>query len=224
MNRINRTALMAVLVLASSLLCQRDSFAEERLSSKPDEALQLLLDGNQRFTAGESVHPGQSGERRSETANGQKPVAAVLSCADSRVPPEVIFDQGLGDIFTVRVAGHVLDNTSLGSLEYAVEHLGVSLIVVLGHERCGAVGAALTAKHLPGHLVALTERIKPAIEKVRTSKSGEPDVESCVHEHSKLVAEELRKAPPVISSMVQAGKVKVVSGRYDLDTGVVEIH
>ena len=109
-----------------------------------EEALQMLRAGNARFVAQARLHPHQTVARRMEVATGQQPFATIVGCADSRVPPEIIFDQGIGNLFVVRVAGTVLDDSALGSIEYAVEHLGAHLIVVLGHERCGAVGATWT--------------------------------------------------------------------------------
>ena len=134
----------------------------------PVEALQRLKTGNQRFVASKLQHPHQSAERRTELATSQHPFAIVLGCADSRTAPEVVFDQGLGDIFVIRVAGNVLNDETLGSIEYGVEHLGAQLIVVLGHERCGAVKAArelIAAKaEAPGHIQSLIKAIQPAVE------------------------------------------------------------
>jgi carbonic anhydrase len=109
----------------------------------PDDARTQLMQGNARYVAAKMKHPTQSAERRIEVAKGQHPVAVVLGCADSRVPPELLFDQGLGDLFTVRVAGNIADDAVIGSIEYALEHLGATLVMVLGHERCGAVQAAV---------------------------------------------------------------------------------
>jgi carbonic anhydrase len=190
-------------------------------NSSQEQVLTELLAGNKRFASGERVSFHQDSARLKEVSTGQKPIAAVISCSDSRVPPEVIFDHGLGDLFVIRTAGHVVDNTTLASLEYAVEHLGVSVVIVLGHERCGAVTATVTGGHLPGHLTALTERIKPAIGE--TTGNTKPDIEKCIGDNSRYVANQLTKAAPVISEFVASGKLKIVAGKYDLDTGLVEL-
>ena len=137
-------------------------------SVAPAEAISKLKEGNGRYTSGNLQHPGQTTERRTELANVQHPFAVIVSCSDSRVPPEIVFDQGLGDLFIVRVAGNVINDEGLGSIEYAVDHLGSRLILVLGHQRCGAVQAAketIAAKgKAPGHIESLVTAIKPAVE------------------------------------------------------------
>jgi carbonic anhydrase len=132
-----------------------------------DQALQELMNGNKRYVAAELAHPNQTAARRAEVAKGQDPFAIIVGCSDSRVPPEIIFDQGLGDLFVTRVAGNIVDDVVLGSIEYAAEHLGVPLIVVLGHKRCGAVEAAAKGGDAPVHIRSLVEAIKPAIKKAK---------------------------------------------------------
>ena len=138
-----------------------------------DEALQRLLDGNERFVAETQSHPHQNSARRIELGNGQAPFAAVLACADSRVPPEVLFDQGLGDLFVVRVAGNIINDQLLGSLEYAAAHLHTPLIMVMGHTKCGAIGAVASGAELEGHIASLAPAIQPAVDKVK-DQDGEP--------------------------------------------------
>src|SRR5213594_1967927 len=137
-------------------------------SVAPAEAISKLKEGNGRYTSGNLQHPGQTTDRRTELAKSQYPFATVVSCSDSRVPPEIVFDQGLGDLFIVRVAGNVLNDEGLGSIEYAVDHLGTRLILVLGHQRCGAVQAAketIAAKgKAAAHIQSLVTAIKPAVE------------------------------------------------------------
>jgi carbonic anhydrase len=143
------------LTLIFSISVAATSFAADAPPSggpTPDQALQRLMEGNQRFVSGKVTHPSQSSARRSEISTGQKPFAAILSCADSRVPPELIFDQGLGDLFVVRVAGNTVNEEGLGSLEFGTKVLGAPLLLVLGHTKCGAVDAALQGKPLPGHI------------------------------------------------------------------------
>lgn len=131
--------------------------------------MQKLIDGNKRYVEGKFIHPNQSAERRMELSKDQNPFAVILSCSDSRVPPEIIFDQGIGDLFIIRVAGNIISNEVLGSIEYAVEHLDVGLVVVLGHERCGVVSAAVAGGEVHKHISSLVEAILPA---VKTAESG----------------------------------------------------
>jgi len=148
-------------------------------------------------------------------------VAVILGCADSRVPPEVIFDQGLGDLFVVRVAGNVVDDIVLGSIEYAAAHLHTPLIVVLGHFRCGAVGATVAGGELEGHLPGLAAAIQPAVDRVK----GLPGdlVDHAVRANARMVADQLESSAPVLAELVEAGRLKIVATCYDLDTGAVEL-
>ena len=145
----------------------------------------------------------------------------ILGCADSRVPPEVIFDQGLGDLFVVRVAGNVVDDIVLGSIEYAAAHLHTPLIVVLGHFRCGAVGATVAGGELEGHLPSLAAAIQPAVDRVK----GLPGdlVDHAVRANARMVADQLESSAPVLAELVEAGRLKIVATCYDLDTGAVEL-
>ncbi|MBI5016271.1 MAG: carbonic anhydrase [Deltaproteobacteria bacterium] len=187
----------------------------------PEEALKRLAEGNQRYVAAKASHPDQTPERRTQVAGGQSPFAIVLGCADSRVPPEVLFDQGLGDLFTVRVAGNVLDDAGLGSLEYAADHLGVHLLVVLGHERCGAVDAAVKGGEAEGRVKYLVKALKPAVS---AAKGLPGDVlDNAVRANVALVVKQLKTSKPVLAELVEDGKLAVVGARYDLDTGIVEI-
>jgi carbonic anhydrase len=188
----------------------------------PAEALKLLLDGNQRFVGGKLEHPNQTPERRTEVAKGQHPFAAVLACADSRTPPEIIFDRGLGDIFTVRVAGNVADKVVIESLDYSVKHLGVRVVMVLGHRRCGAVIAAVE-----GHEGTADQDVGPMLTELRPAVAesknmpGDP-VENAVRENVLLVIKNLESSAE-LSAMVKAGNLKIVGGIYDLDTGKIEM-
>jgi carbonic anhydrase len=200
--------------------------SEETLRGiNPTRALHALLSGNKRFVAGRMLHPRQGVLRRTQVAPSQQPLAAILSCSDSRVPPEIVFDQGLGDLFVIRVAGNTADDVALGSLEYAVEHLGVHLVLVLGHERCGAVQAAhdlLTkGELLHGHIAALVVPIVPAVQAAQTM-SGDV-VDNAVTANVRRVAAQLRTTAPILSSHVQKGTLKVVGARYGLESGVVTL-
>jgi carbonic anhydrase len=187
----------------------------------PDTALKRLLDGNQRFVQQKANHPDQSKARLQEVAQAQHPFATILSCADSRVPPEILFDEGIGDLFDVRIAGNVVNPEILGSLEYAVAALGSPLIMVLGHERCGAVTAAVKGKPLIGHLGSFVKAIEPAVKSVK-GKSGDP-VENAVIANVQYQVGELKQRSVLLTQQILAGKLKIVGGRYDLDTGEVSL-
>ena len=186
-----------------------------------DEALQKLLAGNQRYVTNGVLHPDQSPERRTELAKAQAPFAIILTCADSRVSPEIVFDQGLGDLFVLRNAGNVLDDHTIGSMEYAVEHLHTPLIVVMGHEKCGAVSAAVAGGEAPGHLQSVVDALEPAVEQTK-GQAGDP-VDNAVRANAQRMAGILTHVEPILSEAIKAGKLKVAAGRYDLDSGQVEI-
>jgi carbonic anhydrase len=186
----------------------------------PDAALQKLIDGNKRFVERRRQNPNQTLARVTEVAQTQKPYAAILGCADSRFPSEIIFDQGIGDLFVCRVAGNVATPEEKGSLEFGTLVLGAKLLMVIGHERCGAVKAAIEGGELPGQIGSLTAAIKPAVERSK-SQSGDK-VENAVKENVRLQIENLKKST-VIADLIQQGKLKVVGGYYDLDTGAVSM-
>jgi carbonic anhydrase len=194
--------------------------ATEAPKVTPAEARKLLVEGNARFAAGATQHPRQTPARRAELSASQHPVAVILGCADSRTGPEILFDQGLGDLFVVREAGNVVDDHALGSIEYAVEHLHTPLIIVLGHERCGAIGAArdtLAAHaHAEGHIESLVAAIRPAVE----ATAGQ-DAEATCKANVRNVVKALRSSDPLLRHMAQEGKVEVLGAYYDLDTGTV---
>jgi carbonic anhydrase len=156
-----------------------------------------------------------------ETAVAQYPFASILGCADSRVPAEIVFDQGLGDLFVVRLAGNVVSPTAIGSLEFATAVLGSQLIVVLGHERCGAVQAAIKGELIPGRIGTFVEDIKPALARVK-NKSGDA-VDNAVVANVQYQVELLQGTSSMLTPLIQEGKLKIVGGRYDLDTGEVTI-
>jgi len=186
----------------------------------PAEAISKLKEGNGRYTSGNLQHPGQTSERRAELAKTQHPFATILSCSDSRVPPEIVFDQGLGDLFIVRVAGNVINDEGLGSVEYSVDHLGSRLILVLGHQNCGAVKAAretIAAKgNAPGHIESLVTAIKPAVE-----ATAKEDLDATIKANVKQVVQALRSSTPILKAEVDSGKIQVIGGYYSLDTGAV---
>lgn len=190
-------------------------------SLSPDAALKRLIAGNQRFVQQKSIHPHQLRDRLKEVAQTQHPYVALLSCADSRVPPEILFDEGIGDVFDIRVAGNIVTPEVLGSLEYAVEMLNTPLVMVLGHERCGAVTAAVQAEPLPGSIGSLVKAIKPAIDKLdRTSADL---VDRAVVANVQYQIETLKRKSPLLSQRLLQGKLSLVGGRYDLDSGEVAL-
>jgi carbonic anhydrase len=212
---------IAVVGLGVLLCCALPLRAEEAKGVSADEALARLLEGNKRFVEMKLAHPDQDIACRTALSKGQQPFAIILGCSDSRVPPEVIFDQGLGGLFVVRVAGNVADDIGIASMEYAVEHLGSRLIVVLGHERCGAVTAAVKGGELPGHLPVLMTALKPAVDKSKGA-AGDP-VDAAIVANVGITAAQLRGSKPILAEMVEKGEIKIVGGRYDLDTGAVEL-
>jgi len=212
----------------------------------PAEAISRLKQGNARYTSGKEQPPesseersymatnsyenagmiflgmtaDQAAKRRGELTKSQHPFAIIVSCSDSRVPPEIVFDQGLGDLFVLRVAGNVINDESLGSIEYAVDHLAVRLIVVLGHQRCGAVKAAketIAAKgKAPAHIESLVQAIRPAVE--ATVKG---DLEAIVEANVKNVVQAVRSSTPILKPKVDSGELRVIGANYSLDTGGV---
>ncbi|BAY20707.1 carbonic anhydrase [Calothrix sp. NIES-2100] len=189
-------------------------------SLTPDAALQKLIEGNQRFVQHQPQYPDQSAARLQEVAQAQHPFATILSCADSRVPAEIVFDQGIGDIFDVRIAGNIATPEARGSIEYAVTLLGSPLLMVLGHERCGAVTAAVQNEALLGDISTFVKAIKPAVAKVK-NQPGDA-VDNAVVANVQYQIERLKRSP-LLSDRLKSGKLKIVGGRYDLDTGKVTI-
>jgi carbonic anhydrase len=183
----------------------------------PDSALKRLLEGNQRFVDGKRQNPNQSHLRLQETAVAQYPFASILGCADSRVPAEIVFDQGLGDLFVVRVAGNVASQTAIGSLEFSTAVLGSQLIVVVGHSRCGAVLAAAKGDPLPGRIGIFVEEIKPAVARVR-AKTGDLE-ENAIIANVQYQAQKLAESSTILGGLIKEGKLKIVGGRYDLAAG-----
>ncbi|MEU5566396.1 carbonic anhydrase [Micromonospora musae] len=191
----------------------------------PTEALRRLLRGNQRFVTGHSRHPHQSLDDLHELAAGQHPFAVTIGCADSRVAPELLFDQGLGDLFDNRVAGNIVDDLLLGSVEFAVEEFGSPLVVVLGHERCGAISATIdtirSGATPPGHIGTIVDSLRPVVEPV-LDRPGDP-VENGVRANVKAQVRSLLDRSPILAEKVHEGALAVVGARYDLDNGRVTL-
>jgi carbonic anhydrase len=222
--KILPVARMLLLVVGFALVAPRSNAREPDDATftkvSPSESLRELKGGNQRYVSGKLNHPRRDSDRRDEVAASQHPFAIVLGCADSRTPPEVLFDQGLGDLFVVRVAGNVLDDNVLGSIEYAVEHFHTGLVVVLGHQRCGAVKAAkdtiAAGATAPPHIDSLVRAIQPVIE-----ANPKADLDETVKANILYVAKTLRATGPVLKAKNDTGKIVIVGAYYSLDTGKV---
>ncbi len=187
----------------------------------PDQEIKSLMAGNQRFVEGKTTAPNRSMARLREVAKGQKPSAAFLSCADSRVPIEILFDQGFGDTFVCRVAGNTATPEETGSLEYGAAVLGVKVLMVLGHESCGAVKAGLEGTEVPGSIAAVLDQVKPAVAMVK-DKKAKGALDEAIANNVKLQVAKLGTSP-VLSSLVKEGKLKIVGAVYDLDEGKVKM-
>jgi carbonic anhydrase len=209
--------------IAGTLMVTLALIADMRVQDKPPSAADVLAElkaGNEHHATKHYQHPHQTAARQRELATTQHPHATILSCADSRVAPEIVFDQGLGDLFDVRVAGNVAGDTEIASIEYAADHLGVPVVVVLGHQRCGAVTAAAEPGEAPGHLPVLIAAIRPAVEQAR----GMPGdaIDNAVRINVENVVRQLTGSQPVLAGMTAAGRLQVVGAVYSLDTGRIE--
>ncbi len=181
----------------------------------PADALEALYRGNARFAAGTITAPHRNMQRLKEVAAGQQPFAAFLGCADSRVPVEIVFDQGFGDVFVTRIAGNVADPAIIGSLEFGVEVLGAQVLFVLGHSKCGAVSATLKGDAVPGQISTLYQHIR------RAAKESNGDLAVAIRRNVELQAEILSEASPVLAKRIADGRLLVAGGVYDLETGKV---
>lgn len=200
---------------------------KEQVYQRPEvvnaaQARQLLVDGNKRFSSGQLLKKNMGSTRLEELCTkGQKPFAVILCCSDSRVPPELIFDQALGDIFIIRVAGNVISPIVMGSIEYGVEHLHVPLLVILGHENCGAVKATVDGGEAPGNIADIVEKIKPSADKARaTGATGGALYELTCDENIKAMKAEVEKSE-IVKELIEHGKLQVVSAKYCLSNGEV---
>lgn len=204
-------------------------FVASALSEGPgvtaEQAMALLVDGNARFVRGDVIHPNQREDRRKGTSlNGQHPFVTVLSCADSRVPAEILFDRGIGDVFSVRVAGNVAAVDEIGTIEYGVEHLGTPLLVVLGHTQCGAVTAVVKGEQVGGNIPQLVAPIVPVAERVKAAMAGQEVnavVAAAIEENVWQVIDDIFKGSPIVRHLVQEGKLSVQGAMYVLESGTV---
>lgn len=186
-----------------------------------EEVVEMLLQGNKRFVSGSLIHPNHCEESRQSVMHQQEPIATVLTCADSRVPPVDIFDQGIGDLFVVRVAGNIIGDHTLGSIEYAVAHLHTPLIIVMGHSSCGAITAVASGANLGGHMATLAPPIQTAIKNI---KDVEGDlITNASKEVACQIARSIETSEPIIADFVADGTVKVIAAYYDLQSGIVSV-
>jgi carbonic anhydrase len=191
----------------------------------PADPLGELINGNAAYLRDKPRHVHEDAARRKETAEGQHPFVTVVSCSDSRVPPEILFNQGLGDVFSIRVAGNVVDTDEMGSVEYGVDHLGTPLLVVLGHTKCGAVTAVATHAETHGHIPALLAKVRPAVDatKARFPDLADKDlVPEAIKANVLHTMADLLQSSPGVRERVKAGKLSVVGGVYSISTGAVE--
>ncbi len=209
-----------ILFLSLSLFLLSTVFAlasENVKSVNAELAVQKLVEGNSRFISEKYANNNISVDYRKELAKGQHPFAVIVTCSDSRVSPEIIFDQGLGDLFVIRTAGEVVDSLEIGSIEYAVEHLGAKLVVVLGHEACGAVNAAISGGEMPKNIATIIEEIKPAVEKAKNQKGNLAD--NAIINNVNLIVNKIDSKSDVLKEMKD---VKVVGAVYSLTNSKVE--
>jgi len=217
MNTISKRSLIISISLCSFavLLFAKD---HPEASVGADDALARLKEGNARFATSTVSTEKPTAAKRAETAQAQHPFAIILACADSRTAPEIVFDQNIGDLFVIRTAGNLVDDHALGSIEYAVAHLGARLVLVLGHQRCGAVKAALDSDTAPGHVQSLVRDIQPAVKAMKGKEGDATDL--VVAENAHLMAARIRREAKLGEL---AKEVRIISGVYDLDSGKVEL-
>ncbi len=214
---VSRRAAVSAMGVAGALWIHNSSLGQEEIAAPqtPEEALKALYRGNERFSAGKSISAHRDLDRVRMVAPKQNPFAAFLGCADSRVPIEIVFDQGFGDLFVTRIAGNVASSENIGSLEFGTQILGCKIIYVLGHSACGAVSATMKGEEVPGQISGLFQHIRPAV------KGANGDLDKAIRENVKNQAMIIAESSPVISKLVKRGELIVTGGIYDLSTGQV---
>jgi carbonic anhydrase len=211
---VTQTAILSILLLAAHALA-----GEDRIPA-PETALEWLKYGNERHQAGKPIHWHQSADRRRQVASRQRPYAAVLTCSDSQVPPEILFDQGLGDLYVVRVPGNIVGEKELASMEFAAHELAVPVVLVLGHQNCSLVRAAVKGDRPPGHVGSLVASLAAAIDKARSMPGDAQD--NAARANVEAAVRKIAMAEPVLDHLAASRKLKVVGGYYSLETGAVE--
>jgi len=223
---MQRISLAMLILIVAAALASPTLATSANPGVSADEAMRVLKAGNARYVEAKLQHPHQDQARRAMTAaQGQHPLATVLTCSDSRVPAEIIFDQGIGDLFVVRVAGNVAATDEIGSSEYAVDHLAAPLVVVLGHSQCGAVTALVDDTRLPPNIANLVAPIKPAVDKAREANpQAAKDVllKAAITDNVWQAMEDMLRQSPIIREKVRDNQVQVVGALYDLDSGQVQ--
>ncbi|UJP66152.1 carbonic anhydrase [Mongoliitalea daihaiensis] len=222
-------AIFSSLILTFFIIACKPTPVDQHLEEVPKEnLLEILLEGNQRFAEDHPIHPDQTLTRLRDLAKGQHPVAAIVSCSDSRVPPELVFDQGLGDLFVIRNAGNIVGDYEIGSLEYAIEHLEVPLVIILGHTNCGAIGAFVDHQHDHSH--HYSEYIQKIIDFIESEEEEQalprdiPDFyEKAIEANILHGVHALKKALPSVDSLVAEKKLRIVGAIYDMETGKVRV-
>lgn len=232
--RIACLAVMTIFVLALFLMsgCNTQqatttepkavTYTRPDVVASADESMQLLIEGNDRFTSGKTLEKDISDTRKENlVTDGQTPFAVIVTCSDSRLPPELLYDQALGDLFVIRLAGNIVDPVAIGSVEYGVGVLGSPLLVVLGHTKCGAVMATVDGKAVPGSIGSIVAKIQPAVEKARaTGATGDDLIELAADLNIEAVIAELETSP-IVKSLVDEGKLTVISAKYHMHNGEV---
>lgn len=188
-----------------------------------NDPLSKLLEGNARFVSNKPIHPDETVERKKEITEHQKPFAAIISCSDSRVPPEIVFDQGLGDLFVIRTAGNLIGDIEFGSLEYALEHLGVKLIVVLGHQNCGVIKAFLSEEKETGYIAHLVSLVENKEEEKKAILAEGDKVNNCVLANIENSVRQIKEACPVLLKHAANSGIKIIGAEYDLSSGKVDV-
>jgi len=219
---MKKTTLVFLLFFLTIAVVSLASSSEPAMA--PDDAMILLKEGNARYVAGQSTHPRQAQDRRTELAKGQHPFATVIGCSDSREPLEILFDQGLGDLFVIRVAGNVAGPDEIATVEYGVGHLGTPIVLVLGHTSCGAVTAVVQNAKAHGHLPFLLNQIKPAVTKAKAwnpTSSGDELLNKTIKANVWLTMENLIRKSHEVSERVKKGQLLLVGGIYDINSGAV---
>ena len=214
--RMGAAAVVPAAAVGALAAQQSHGAPDARAPATPDAALQALMEGNRRFAQGRANNPNRTLARLQELGTRQAPFAAVLACADSRLPVEILFDQGFGDVFVTRVAGNIATSEVIGSLEYATEVLGAKVVMVLGHSACGAVKATMEGLVVPGQIGSLYPYIHPAVEDARSR-----GLDAVVEENVRNQVDILRAASPVLATALRTRKVVVAGGMFNFRTGLV---
>ena len=216
---MNRTIRLVTTILIGAVAVHGAEMPGRPLPPSAEVVLEWLRYGNERHAQGKPVHWHQSVERRQEVAGSERPHAIVLTCSDSRVPPELVFDQGIGDLYVVRVAGNVAGEKELASIEYAAEQFGSQVVVVMGHQRCHVVEAALKGEGKPGRLGAIVASLSGAVARAKVMPGDPTDRAGRIT--AQMVATQLRNSEPVLGRLSRMGKLTVIAAYYDLDSGEV---